>query len=76
MANGFAAKRSRPTQKIISCAEASALTEQLQAHFSEIKDPRVERTRAHVLSDILIMGILAMIAGALMLGRHRELRAE
>ena len=70
MAKGFAAKQSCPTRKIISCAEASAVTEQLQAHFGEIKDPRVERTRAHILSDILMMGILAVIAGAFMLGRH------
>lgn len=64
MTNGFAAKRFRPSRKIISCAQASAVTEQLLAHFGEIKDPRVERTRAHILSDILMMGILAIIAGA------------
>ena len=31
--------------------------------FSEIQDPRVERTRVHVLTDILIIGILSVIAG-------------
>jgi len=70
MANGFASKRSAPTAKNISCAQASVLIEKLQAAFSEIKDPPVERTRAHHLSDILMMAILAVIAGALMLGRY------
>lgn len=64
MANGFASKRSAPTAKNISCAQASVLIEKLQNAFSEIKDPRVERTRAHHLSDILMMAILAVIAGA------------
>ena len=63
MAKGFASSSSRPAPKIVSCAEASSLTEQFQDYFSQIEDPRVERTRAHVLSDILIMGILAVIAG-------------
>jgi len=30
---------------------------------SEIEDPRVQRHRAHLLVDILIIGILAVIAG-------------
>ncbi|BDI20080.1 ISAs1 family transposase [Nostoc cf. commune SO-36] len=32
--------------------------------FSEIEDPRVERTRVHLLTDILIIAILSVIAGA------------
>ena len=35
----------------------------MQSYFSEIKDPRVQRTRAHLLIDILIIGILSVIAG-------------
>ncbi len=35
----------------------------MQSYFSEIKDPRVQRTRAHLLVDILIIGILSVIAG-------------
>ncbi|MCC5599785.1 ISAs1 family transposase [Nostoc sp. CHAB 5714] len=31
--------------------------------FSDIKDPRVERTRVHLLTNILIIGILSVIAG-------------
>ncbi|WP_293118592.1 transposase family protein, partial [Moorena sp. SIO4G3] len=32
--------------------------------FSEIEDPRVARTRVHLLTDILIIAILSVIAGA------------
>lgn len=32
--------------------------------FSEIADPRVERTKRHLLSDILTLAVLAVIAGA------------
>ena len=35
----------------------------MQLVFSEIEDPRVERTRVHLLKDILIIGILSVIAG-------------
>ncbi|MBM3429031.1 MAG: ISAs1 family transposase [Bacteroidetes bacterium] len=35
----------------------------MQSFFSEIKDPRAPRTRAHLLTDILIIGILSTIAG-------------
>jgi len=31
--------------------------------FAQIKDPRVARTRVHVLTDILMIGILSVIAG-------------
>ena len=49
--------------KSVSAASAIALTEQMHSLFSEIKDPRVQRTRAHLLVDILIIGILSVIAG-------------
>ena len=44
-------------------AHATALTEQMKLIFSEIEDPRVERTRVHLLIDILIIAILSVIAG-------------
>jgi hypothetical protein len=31
--------------------------------FSEIEDPRQERTRVDLLTDILLIGILSVIAG-------------
>jgi predicted transposase YbfD/YdcC len=32
--------------------------------FSEIADPRIERTKRHLLSDILTLAVLAVVAGA------------
>ena len=32
--------------------------------FASVRDPRVERTRLHGLSDILVMAVLALINGA------------
>lgn len=49
--------------KTLSIANANALIEKMELIFSEIKDPRVKRTRYHSLMDILIIGILSVIAG-------------
>jgi predicted transposase YbfD/YdcC len=62
MSQGFApaptALPLRPTT-----LSAGALSQKLQACFSGIDDPRVERTRDHELSDILIIAVLSVIAG-------------
>lgn len=64
MASGLNSTRSqRKTNSQASAPSATAVTEQMQSYFSEIEDPRVKRTRAHLLTDILIIGILAVIAG-------------
>ena len=47
----------------MSIANATALTEKMSLVFSEIEDPPVERTPVHLLTDILIIGILSVIAG-------------
>jgi len=36
----------------------------IQEHFATLEDPRVERTRRHDLSEILVIAILAVLAGA------------
>ena len=36
----------------------------LSDHFSEIEDPRIERSKRHQLIDILTIAILAVICGA------------
>lgn len=36
----------------------------LEQHFSDLTDPRVERTKLHQLVDILVIAICAVIAGA------------
>ena len=33
-------------------------------YFSELKDPRVERTREHLLEEILFVAIAAILSGA------------
>lgn len=36
----------------------------LAAHFAEVTDPRIERTKLHALLDILVIAICAVICGA------------
>lgn len=36
----------------------------LQTHFAQLGDPRVERTKLHRLSDILVIALCAVLAGA------------
>jgi predicted transposase YbfD/YdcC len=38
--------------------------QQFAAHFANLTDPRVERTRRHVLQDILVIALCGMIANA------------
>ncbi|CDN16448.1 Mobile element protein [Richelia intracellularis] len=59
-------KSSKPnikSSKNLSIANGTALTEKMLLVFSEIEDPRVERTGVYLLTDILIIGILSVIAG-------------
>jgi predicted transposase YbfD/YdcC len=64
MASGFkSTKQTIKSSKKLSIANATALTEKMELVFSEIEDPRVERTRVHLLTNILIIGILSVIAG-------------
>ena len=58
-------KSSKPkikSSKNLSIANATALTEKMSLVFSQIQDPPVERSRVHFLKDILIIGILSVIA--------------
>ena len=36
----------------------------LVEHFEDLEDPRVERTKFHQLSDIIVIAICAVICGA------------
>ncbi|MEO1134542.1 MAG: ISAs1 family transposase, partial [Cyanobacteria bacterium J06639_1] len=36
----------------------------IHEHFGELDDPRVERTRAHHLLDIIAIALLAVLSGA------------
>ena len=67
MGKGFGTVKAKQDK---SAAQQPELTpiDQIQADlsdcFTEIKDPRVERTKKHLLKDILVISILAIIAGA------------
>ncbi len=64
MASGFKSlNRTTKARKTLSIANATTLTAKMELVFSDVKDPRVERTRVHLLTDILIIGILSVIAG-------------
>lgn len=70
MSQGFgiesvdALKSSRTVSKLTVVAEIREIQQSLVKHFGDIKDPRVERTKKHQLKDILVIAILAVIAGA------------
>ena len=65
MASGFKSPQKKTkSSKALSIASATLLTEKIEEIFSEVEDPRVERTRVHLLPDILIIAILSVIAGA------------
>lgn len=51
-------------QKPPEVAEIRSIQQNLAEQYAEIKDPRVERTKKHQLTDILIIAILAVRAGA------------
>lgn len=68
MKKGFGNNRQCSKQdKRLSGQEAAEIEQVYQSffvHFCDLKDPRVERTRAHNLIDIIIISILAVIAGS------------
>lgn len=46
----------------------------IEQHFSEIQDPRVERTKRHLLVDIMTITLCAVIGGAETEVRYRTFR--
>jgi len=40
------------------------LKNSFQNHFQNLKDPRIDRTKEHLLIDIIAISILAVISGA------------
>lgn len=70
MSQGFetksadATKNSGGQRQPIQVSDISSIQQSLVEHFCDIKDPRVERTKKHQLTDILVIAILAVMAGA------------
>ncbi len=63
MPTGFEKKSKTETAKAPS-VDSFDITSKFQKYFTEVKDPRVERTRWHSLTDIITIALLAVIAGA------------
>ncbi len=64
MSQGFAEPQPQQAARRSNTASVSEVSKHLQGYFNGIEDPRVERRRAHELVDILMISILAVIAGA------------
>ncbi|WP_414530935.1 ISAs1 family transposase [Nodularia chucula] len=64
MATGFENKKSKTKASFTDSVNSKDITTKFQEYFTQIKDPRVERTRYHLLTDIIGIAILAVIAGA------------
>ncbi len=58
------AKPEKPAAKQLKLTPIDQIQADLSDCFTEIKDPRVNRTKKHLLKDILVISILAVIAGA------------
>jgi len=64
MPNGFAPP-SIPSPSRPQPLDVAAISQRLKDCFASLKDPRVERSQLHQLSDILTIAILSMIAGGM-----------
>lgn len=70
MSQGFkiksvdAKKSSGAVKNPKAVVEIGVIQQSLVKHFGGLKDPRVERTKKHQLTDILVIAILAIIGGA------------
>ena len=54
----------KPPAKRAKLTPISPIQADLSSYFPDIPDPRVNRTKKHLLKDILVIAILAVIAGA------------
>jgi len=66
MAKGFQTqiKSAQPKKQSVIVESFEDIQEKLLSYVEEIEDPRVNRTKKHLLKDILTIAILAAIAGA------------
>lgn len=64
MSTGFENKKRKTETSFTSNVNSFDMTSKFQEYFTQVNDPRVERTRWHSLTDIITIAILAVIAGA------------
>lgn len=63
MSTGFK-KKCKTRKSVTPSVDSKEITSNFLQHFTGIKDPRVKRTRWHLLNDIITISLLAVIAGA------------
>lgn len=63
MSTGFE-KKNKIETSFKPSVDSFEITRKLKEYFTQVKDPRVERTKWHSLTDIITISILAVIAGA------------
>jgi predicted transposase YbfD/YdcC len=64
MARGFSKAVTSQQKQTDSLPSMNILNASLLEHFANLKDPRIERSKEHLLKDIIAMAILAIISGA------------
>ena len=64
MVKGFSNTVKSQQKEIDSLSSVKILNSSFLEHFANLKDPRIERSKEHLLKDIMAMAILAVISGA------------
>ena len=64
MARGFSKAVTSQQKQIDSLPSMNLLNTSFLEHFANLKDPRIERSKEHLLKDIRSIAILAVLSGA------------
>lgn len=64
MARGFSKTVNYQQREINSLPSVNILNASFLEHFTNLNDPRIERSKEHLLKDIIAIAILAVISGA------------
>ena len=64
MARGFSKTVTSQQKQIDSLPSLNILNASFLEHFATLNDPRIERSKQHLLKDIIAIAILAIISGA------------
>ncbi len=64
MARGFSKAVNFPQKRTDLLPSLNILNTRFLEHFANLNDPRIERSKEHLLKDIIAIAILAIISGA------------
>ena len=64
MAKGFTKAVTSQQKQTDSWPSTNILNASFLQHFANLNDPRIERSKEHLLRDIIAIAILAVISGA------------